>query len=929
MALRSAPPSSVNFPVSDTGARPVQPVQHLRPPHLPFRRISLPTAPTLLHRESVVSVASFDSLPEDEVAESLALRMNKGQVDRLKSIEPPRRRHRKRDPSTKPGHEAREAKRRKIVDEFYETEKVYVDGLELIYSHFLTPIIESLETANPLLDRAILTSVFSNFIDIWNLHRAFFSSLTALLTQYSAEFASPSHEVTPPLSPIILAHFPYLSLYNPFVTSFPSTIAALTELITPPSAVRPNPNYNPAFAAFLQIQEADPRCGRLKLRDWLLTIVQRCPRYLLLLKDLVKSTDPEDQEHAQLSTAHTLVSKITLSLNTSLHAHAQTLALLSLQRATPNLPFQLIVPGRTLFKRGSLLHIERSDSPREREFLLFSDCLVWLAPEEAERGWNIPWGTSESSYSPSATSSELPKRPGMVRSRSKSEAELSALVIKVREGVVGSAPNTPKKPQRKSHHPPPSPSALKRQASASNSEERWVYKGRAELVDLEVVVTPAREEGEERRFEVLSPEGSFALYATTEQERDEWVSGIRQAKGQLLISLNVTQPNSTLTSSAATNHVRRTLQALPFPPSDERIATLRGSPSKAKLSKQQKKKGEEPALERRGKVEHWVPAIWIPDGKTEGCMRCGKPFGWRRRRHHCRLCGRCICAACSGKTFFIADPSKKEDSTKPARACDACYETVFPIVDPSRLSPTPERSMGADTITSLSNLPSWFSIPPGPEQRHSQPQALMAINSSREPSYDDEGASLADERERAGRVRRKSFQRPRSSYQIFGDGDDLDRGRDGFTLGDLESPLEEGDGEEEYEEELGYAPPPPRGWGGMSPSSSPRKKEDTARRSKRFSLPAVALHPTSVTARTTGREEEKDAGKARRFSLVLSGRSNLHHRHSGLGQSSQQDVGVEAASDSSHPEDSRSAGGSSMAVGKLSELLRRNSRLGE
>ena len=34
-------------------------------------------------------------------------------------------------------------------------------------------------------------------------------------------------------------------------------------------------------------------------------------------------------------------------------------------------------------------------------------------------------------------------------------------------------------------------------------------------------------------------------------------------------------------------------------------------------------------------------------------MRCGRSFGWRRRRHHCRLCGRCICAPCSGRVSSI------------------------------------------------------------------------------------------------------------------------------------------------------------------------------------------------------------------------------------------------------------------------------------
>ena len=44
-----------------------------------------------------------------------------------------------------------------------------------------------------------------------------------------------------------------------------------------------------------------------------------------------------------------------------------------------------------------------------------------------------------------------------------------------------------------------------------------------------------------------------------------------------------------------------------------------------------------------------MPTIWIPDGKTSSCLRCGRSFGWRRRRHHCCLCGRCIRASCSGR----------------------------------------------------------------------------------------------------------------------------------------------------------------------------------------------------------------------------------------------------------------------------------------
>lgn len=187
--------------------------------------------------------------------------------------------------------------------------------LKTFLKHFLTPIIISLDTSEPLLNRSALTSIFSNFIDIWNLHRSFLSSLTSLLDSFRSQPPSPtpstsiSGDSPPELSPLLLSHFPYLSLYTPFVTAFPSTISALNEFITPPSTTRPNPQYNQHFATFLITQEADPRCGKLKLRDWLLTIVQRCPRYLLLLKDLINSTNRENPEHAQLTVVHALVSK--------------------------------------------------------------------------------------------------------------------------------------------------------------------------------------------------------------------------------------------------------------------------------------------------------------------------------------------------------------------------------------------------------------------------------------------------------------------------------------------------------------------------------------------------------------------------------------------------------------------------------------------
>ena len=66
---------------------------------------------------------------------------------------------------------------------------------------------------------------------------------------------------------------------------------------------------NPSFDFFIKEQESNPRCGKLKLRDWLLTIVQRCPRYLLLLKDIINNTETDDPEYSSLLVAQSVLLK--------------------------------------------------------------------------------------------------------------------------------------------------------------------------------------------------------------------------------------------------------------------------------------------------------------------------------------------------------------------------------------------------------------------------------------------------------------------------------------------------------------------------------------------------------------------------------------------------------------------------------------------
>lgn len=279
------------------------------------------------------------------------------------------------------------------------------------------------------------------------------------------------------------------------------------------------------------------------------------------------------------------------------------------------------------------------------------------------------------------------------------------------------------------------------------------------------------------------------------------------------------------------------------------------------------------------------------------------------------------------QTFFISDPTAKDES-KPARACDACYETVFPVMDApsdeefdSTANNTNHRTINSDTLGTLSGFPSWLSMPviPVASNPASAPQALMAID------LDSESKMVLGDPKGRARVR----SRPRSYHQIFSQEDPdkenrQGRGRQRFDV--VNVPLEEADdvegqGQDDQDEgdEVNRVD---EERSALSSLYSSPQKENTARRIKRFSLPAVAVQTTSVTARTGFADADQAEGGGakmnKRFSLVLGG----GHRRGHPGGKSQRNVGEERDRDGDGRRTERELG-TSVAASKLSELLGR------
>ena len=70
------------------------------------------------------------------------------------------------------------------------------------------------------------------------------------------------------------------------------------------------------------------------------------------------------------------------------------------------------------------------------------------------------------------------------------------------------------------------------------------------------------------------------------------------------------------------------------------------------------------------RVGHHRP-FWIPDEEAPVCMRCDTRFTVIKRRHHCRACGKVLCAACCNMRAKLAYMEFRE-----TRVCSVCFRLV-------------------------------------------------------------------------------------------------------------------------------------------------------------------------------------------------------------------------------------------------------------
>lgn len=158
----------------------------------------------------------------------------------------------------------------------------------------MAPLSQAASQHRPPLSSEETLRVFANVADLARLSEDLLKALPVDIDP-PATSGHPSGAIPSPPScqterdfiQVLSTHLPFLAMYSTFITQFPAILTFL----------RSRRQSSDSFRKILAQAESSPQAAKLRLEDWLLTVVQRVPRWSLLLRELLSVTDVDTEAH--------------------------------------------------------------------------------------------------------------------------------------------------------------------------------------------------------------------------------------------------------------------------------------------------------------------------------------------------------------------------------------------------------------------------------------------------------------------------------------------------------------------------------------------------------------------------------------------------------------------------------------------------------
>ncbi|XP_046669162.1 rho guanine nucleotide exchange factor 17-like isoform X2 [Homalodisca vitripennis] len=315
---------------------------------LPVVHIRTTSSPSQLEGCATATSTSKQNTRPPQPSPQLLAQLLKGSSERIfvpESPSPPNH--------TIPLHHWKDT-RTHVVVELYETERSYVESLQILVTKYLQPL-KSPENAG-LVDAALVDEIFYQVPAILAHHEEFLEELKNRLEHW---------DVKQRVGDIFLETFTKHAVIDTYT-------AFINNWKTAKEAIKTTCQAKPAFARFLEAMAREHK-GKLALDSLLIMPVQRIPRYELLIQTLLKHTEASHPDHGPLCEAQREVHALAVRINCTERESLELEQLEALIESTGGL--HLVAPDRS-FLRHDLVTMSAGQGRKERALFLFSDLLV-------------------------------------------------------------------------------------------------------------------------------------------------------------------------------------------------------------------------------------------------------------------------------------------------------------------------------------------------------------------------------------------------------------------------------------------------------------------------------------------------------------------------------------------------------------------------
>ncbi|XP_076348285.1 rho guanine nucleotide exchange factor 17-like [Tachypleus tridentatus] len=267
-----------------------------------------------------------------------------------------------------------------VVGELFDTEKSYVDSLQILVNKYMKPLKSSEYMG--VIEPSLVNDIFLQIPEILAHHESFLEKLRQRLTNWDTKQK---------VGDVFVEAFTkehVIDTYTTFINNwkFAKDVLKLTT------------QTKPAFQKFLEHTSREHK-GKLTLDALLIMPVQRIPRYELLIK--VSHTPVDHPDHQSLVLAQKEVHELAVKINKMERQAFQYEQLQQRVRDIENViegAVDLVQPDRTFIRYDDVMVSGGIGSKKERSIFLFSDLLLITS---VKRKSGTTRKTSSASLSPS------------------------------------------------------------------------------------------------------------------------------------------------------------------------------------------------------------------------------------------------------------------------------------------------------------------------------------------------------------------------------------------------------------------------------------------------------------------------------------------------------------------------------------------------